>query len=355
MRHERQNGANASGNTTVAGVTVKPWTGGEVRLAADAITQDDSRRIGATAGVDQAIQINEKWSVSVGMTHRAQIDGDENPVDPLADDAVSPIEVAPQSALVFDEAYTAAYAGVGYRGKHSAGSVRFEARDAASSRRYAGIFGGAREASERFSYAGAARIQHEKTDQIDGSQVERRTVDVRVGTAFRPRGEGIVVYDRFDVQHDETVGQQRSWKAVNNLGVNMMLSDRTQMAINHGLKYSETEINGVEVDSVTQLAGVEVRHDISKRWDIGIHGSALIDHNTRTVDYAWGPSIGVSPAKNVWASVGYNVDGFKDKDFEAASYSRKGLYLKLRIKFDQTTADELLQRISPKRSSSALQ
>ena len=272
------------------------------------------------------------------------------PVDPLADDALSPVEVAPQSALIFDEAYSAAYAGVGYRGDKSAGSARVEARDAATSNRYAGILGGAREASERFSYAGAARIQKETTDQLDGSKLERRTVDLRVGTAYRPRGEGIIVYNRFDVKHDETIDRQKSWKAINNLGVNMMLSDRTQMSLNHGLKYTETKINNVEVDSVTQLAGVEVRHDISKRWDIGLHASALIDHNTNTVDYAWGPSIGVSPAKNVWASVGYNVDGFKDRDFEAASYSRKGLYLKLRLKFDQTTADELLDRISPKRS-----
>ena len=79
VRHERQNGANASGNTTVAGVTLKPWTGGELRLAADTITQDDSRRIGGTVGVDQAVQINERWSASVGVTHRAQIDGDDTP------------------------------------------------------------------------------------------------------------------------------------------------------------------------------------------------------------------------------------------------------------------------------------
>ena len=348
VRHERQNGANASGNTTVAGLTIKPWTGGEVRLAADSITQDSGRRLGATVGVDQAIQIDEKWSASLGVTHRAQIDGDETPIDPLADAAQSPIEVAPQSALVFDEAYTATYAGVGYRGLKAAASARVEARDAAMSERYAGILGGAREASERFSYAGAARVQYETTEQPDGSSLDRRSVDVRVGTAFRPRGEGVVVYDRFDVKHDEVFGQSQSWKVVNNLGANFMLSDRTQMALNHGIKYGESEINGVGVEGLTQLAGVEVRHDISKRWDVGIHASALINHNTNTVDYAWGPSVGVTPAKNVWVSVGYNVDGYSDQDFEAAEFSRKGAYLKLRIKFDQTTAGELLNRISPK-------
>ena len=350
VRHERQNGANASGSTTVAGITMKPWTGGELRLAADSITQDSGQRLGATVGVDQSVQIDEKWSATLGMTHRTQIDGDETPLDPLADVANSPIEVAPQSALVFDEAYTATYAGVGYVGETAAGSARVEARDAATSQRYAGIFGAAREASERFSYAGAARVQYETNEQPDGSSTDRRQIDVRVGTAFRPRGEGVVAYNRFDVKHEEVFGQSKAWKVVNNLGANFMLSDRTQMSLNHGIKYGESEINGVDVEGLTQLAGVEVRHDISKRWDVGIHASALVNHATDTVDYAWGPSVGVSPAKNVWMSVGYNVDGYSDQDFEAAEFSRKGAYLKLRIKFDQTTASELLDRISPKSS-----
>ena len=349
LRHERQNGANASGNTTVAGLTLKPWTGGELRVAADSITQDSGRRLGATVGVDQSVQFDENWSATAGMTHRAQIDGDEAPLDPLADAAVSPIEVAPQSTLVFDEAYTAMYAGIGYVGVTAAGSARIEARDAATSQRYAGIFGAAREASERFSYAGAARVQYETNEQPGGASIDRRQVDVRIGTAFRPRGEGVVAYNRFDVKHEEVFGQSKAWKVVNNLGANFMLSDRTQMAVNHGIKYGESEINGVEVDGVTQLAGVEVRHDITETLDIGIHASALVNHNTNTVDYAWGPSVGISPAKNVWLSVGYNVDGYTDRDFEAAEYSRKGAYLKLRLKFDQTTAGELLDRISPKR------
>ena len=350
VRHERQNGANASGSTTVAGITLKPWTGGEVRVAADSITQDSGQRLGATVGVDQSVQINEKWSATAGMTHRSQIDGDEVPLNPLADAANSPIEVAPQSALVFDEAYTATYAGIGYVGKSAAGSARIEARDAATSERYAGIFGAAREASERFSYAGAARVQYETNEQPGGESIDRRQVDVRIGTAFRPRGEGVVVYNRFDVKHEEVFGQSKAWKAVNNLGANFMLSDRTQVALNHGIKYGESEINGIDVEGTTQLAGVEVRHDITERWDVGIHASALMNHNTNTVEYAWGPSVGVSPAKNVWMSVGYNVDGYSDEEFEAAEYSRKGAYLKLRIKFDQTTAGELLDRISPKRS-----
>jgi len=85
---------------------------------------------------------------------------------------------------------------------------------------------------------------------------------------------------------------------------------------------------------------------VTERIDIGLRGSVLTGKDAGTA-YSWGPSVGVSPVDNVWLSAGYNVQGFKDKDFEAAEYARKGAYLQLRIKFDQNTASGLLRRISP--------
>jgi len=50
---------------------------------------------------------------------------------------------------------------------------------------------------------------------------------------------------------------------------------------------------------------------------------------------------------NVWLSLGYNFNGFDDDDFEAARYTREGLYLKLRVKFDEDTARNILDMLSP--------
>ncbi|MEO1419896.1 MAG: hypothetical protein AAFU66_02950, partial [Pseudomonadota bacterium] len=80
---------------------------------------------------------------------------------------------------------------------------------------------------------------------------------------------------------------------------------------------------------------------------VGFSGSALISQSGQT-DFQYGPNVGVSPAENVWVSLGYNVAGFNDNDFEAAEFSRRGPYIKLRIKFDQHTAKGLLDRISPR-------
>ncbi|MEM7768391.1 MAG: hypothetical protein AAF253_13035 [Pseudomonadota bacterium] len=68
---------------------------------------------------------------------------------------------------------------------------------------------------------------------------------------------------------------------------------------------------------------------------------------TGTSEYSIGPSIGFSPKENIWASVGYNVTGFRDEDFQAAEYTREGLYLKFRLKFDENDVSGLLKHVTP--------
>ena len=42
--------------------------------------------------------------------------------------------------------------------------------------------------------------------------------------------------------------------------------------------------------------------------------------------------------RNIWLSVGYNFEGFEDRDFSAAGYTATGPYIRFRMKFDQDTA-----------------
>ena len=39
----------------------------------------------------------------------------------------------------------------------------------------------------------------------------------------------------------------------------------------------------------------------------------------------------------MWISAGYNVAGYRDRDFEDDRYTRQGPYVTMRLKFDQTT------------------
>ena len=47
---------------------------------------------------------------------------------------------------------------------------------------------------------------------------------------------------------------------------------------------------------------------------------------------------------NLWLGVGYNLAGFRDRDFTSAKATAKGWYLYLRMKADQGEKDITTQR-----------
>ena len=56
----------------------------------------------------------------------------------------------------------------------------------------------------------------------------------------------------------------------------------------------------------------------------------------RGAQYALGPEIGFTIAKNLRLGLGYNVTGFNDRDLSAENYTQQGAYLALRLKFDES-------------------
>ena len=181
-----------------------------------------------------------------------------------------------------------------------------------------------------------------------GSTSSASQLDVRLGGAWRPRDEDTIVFDRLDISHRNNEVGERETKIVNNLAVNTVFKDRLQVTANYGVKNVRTEIAGQQLESWNHLVGGEARFDVTERIDLGLRGQLLTSEGTNTTDYSFGPSIGISPVKNLWLSAGYNFEGFKDDDFEAAEFSRQGAYLQMRFKFDQDTARGLLRRISPR-------
>ena len=338
VSHQINKGDNVDSSTTIAGITAEPWTGARLTAAADYLTQDTGERLGATFGVDQQVQIDNNWSASFGVSRRQELgeNGELSAVDDIVADG-------PVSALENNQDFTSVFIGAGFRNDNTQASSRFELRKSSDATRYAGILSAARDVSEEISFAGALRI--EQSDNNDAP--DERRIEARLGFAARPRDEGVIIFDRFDLRQNVVAGELTSWKAINNLGLNAQLNNRWQLSLNHGIKYSQLDTGGQSFSGFTQLVGVETRYDITDQIDIGAHVMALYSHNSRTLDYSFGPSIGINPAKNIWVSAGYNFDGFADDDFSFAEYTRRGPFVRLRIKFDQNTAAGLLDAISP--------
>ncbi len=343
ISHDILNNTNGKSENTSAGISYAPWAGTEVSVGSDMITSESGRRIGATIGLDQQFQFSPKWSSSFGLTNRRIFNG-TGVVDQIAPDIAT-------SSLETNEAYMAGYVGFGYRTKETSVSTRLELRDSSQSQAVTANLAAAREISETLSFAGAVRAYF-RDQNINGDATisgKSTRIDGRFGTAWRPKNnDGLVFLNRFDVNLNNSATGNNVTKLINNFTANAMLTERLQLAGHYGVKYVKNKYEGTTYSGFTHLVGAETRFDITERIDVGLHGSVIYGQGSDSFSYAYGPSIGISPVKNVWMSVGYNVNGYKDQDFSAAEYSQKGMYLKFRFKFDQNSARGLLDMISPK-------
>lgn len=129
----------------------------------------------------------------------------------------------------------------------------------------------------------------------------------------------------------------REWAAADRQGNLFRLEQRNQWSLYYGSKYAFDEYDGVAYRGYTDLAGAEWRYDLTPRWDLGVQASSLNAWSQGTHEYSFGPQAGFTPFSNGWLTLGYNLRGFHDRDFEAARYTAEGPFLKIRIKFDQNT------------------
>ena len=336
LRHEIVEGNDVTAHNTTAGLNFTPWKGSQLTLSSDHITQDSARRIGATVGLDQQVQLDNQWSVSAGVRSRRVIDADGEYREVAPDAAVSPFEV--------NEDFDSGYVGVGWRDNVTSLSGRVEGRSSTQGDTYIASASATRELSEEFSLAAAARGV---ITEPEGSSRGSSRTDVRLGAAYRPRDEDIIVFNRLDWIDEKDATGRDTTKIVNNVAANAQVSDRWQLTGNWGVKHVQTDLLGESLSSWSHLVGAETRYDITDWLDVGARAQIMKTDGVDGLAYSFGPNVGVSPVDNVWISAGYNVEGYEDDDFEAAEYSRKGPYIQIRLKFDQDSARGLLKRISP--------
>jgi len=85
------------------------------------------------------------------------------------------------------------------------------------------------------------------------------------------------------------------------------------------------------------LLGARVTRDVTQRIDVGVLASTLRQDAGIASQSAWGAEAGYRLVTNVWVSAGYNWSGFTDRDLAASDYTQRGVYLRLRAKFDETS------------------
>ena len=266
----------------------------------------------------------------------------------IAGSTVQPLENSfplPSGSLTDD--FIAGWGGAMYRSENWTGTTRLEYRNADSGDHYGLLGGFYREEIAGHGFSTSLTLFRDRANtggQTIGS-------DLRLSWAYRPDLSSWIFLDRLDLIYDsQTQNQmdQRSWRLINNFNANWMPTTETQFSFQYGAKYVRSNFVNMDYTGFTDLFGVDMRHDINKTTDWGLHASTLHSWNSKTIRFALGADIGLTVAENTWLSFGYNIVGFHDDDFSQSRYTAQGPYVTFRIKADKDVfKDWLKQGLQP--------
>ena len=369
--YEIAEGDTVDARTARVGFDVQPWSGARISLAGN---QQDIVEYGprtfAAYGFAQSVVLDQSWSLDFSLdgnkTLNGGIDPDTvlNPAQPVASGGF----IGNGTNPILTEDFTALTAGATYRGERWSWAGRAEYRDGERENRYGLTTSLLRQIGEGSAVGGA--FSWLRAEQDGGAASEVTSLEISI--AHRPMDSDWSFLNKLELRSDEISnavagqpgpigsatllvgGDQRSQRIVNSFSLNYSPTtsvlnmfggndwlDRSEFAFFWGTRYVSDRFGSADVEGWSNLFGADARFDLSETFDIGASASVREGNGGRAWTWSVGPNIGISPVENTWVSVGYNITGFEDRDFEAARYTRDGPYVTFRLRFDQQTFRDL--------------
>ncbi|WP_298169229.1 isopeptide-forming domain-containing fimbrial protein [Novosphingobium sp.] len=366
-------GAGSQGETRTlrGGLEVQPWTGAKI---ATVIGQQATKGLAAT-GEQQAITeqgrrafaaygLAQSLPISKALTLDATIDGNKviGGKSALATNGGTAVVGASNQTTIAED-FTAYTLGATWRSGRWSATARAELRDGELSKRKGLTFGMIRQMGEGSVVGGAVTF----STMRDASGATSEVGSAAISIAHRPATSAFAFLSKFEFRSDRisgvtaangngtgaatdgtalTVdGNARSRRIVASFSgdwapngrVDGQMVQRTELSVFVAARHNLDRYQGFDLAGTTVLGGVDARIGIGKRIEVG--GSATVRRSLSdgTTSYAIGPQIGIVPADNVMVVIGYNLTGFRDRDFAAARNTSKGLFATMRVKFDSNS------------------
>lgn len=344
------------------GFELAPWSGARfvTTLGQQDIAEAGSRSY-AAFGLAQSVSLTDR------ITLDATVDGNRKLGGADAADLINPLHPAAngghlsQSGTQFEN-FTALTLGLGWRVTDWSATLRGEWRDGEFDNRKGLTAGVIRQLGDGITVGGGASWTRATGDATASTEL----LQAALAAAFRPANSEFAALGKLEYRSDRVTGavlgqlppvgrtalsvdgDARSDRFVASLSTNWrpqgdcedagregcQTVNRAEIGVFLGARYNLDRLEAQDVTSTALVGGLNARFGIGERIEVG--GSATVRANMSdgTTSYAFGPQIGVSPAKNTLLTVGYNVKGFRDADFEAARHTQDGIYAAVRIKFD---------------------
>ena len=329
--HEVTNNDKTTTQNTRIGLSKDLWKGAKAKTTYTQEHSHEGQRNYATLGLTQKIKLTDTIRADFSIDHAKTIGTKQKHFNKN--------EPATQGTQTDD--YTAFSVGLGSDEKDWSWTSRFELRKGELEDKINVIASVIRRLDDGKQLSG--KLSYYNSDKSNG---EYKIISkLSLGSAWHPSEDNFVFFSRLDLVDEKSntnntdSGNQkiRTQKIVHNMHYSRKLNNKTQLALHHGIKRIIDKNKQSKLSATIDTGTVEIRHDINKKWDIGVKGGYLRDWTEKTTETMAGISMGVTPAKNAWFEMGYNFKGFDDSDFDNNNYKQKGAYLNFTYKFDQNS------------------
>lgn len=357
--YEIAKGEAIDARTFRAGLELTPWQGGSV---ATSIGQQ-SGTAGAGGGQFASVAVAQTIALSPQITISATLDGNRILGDaPASGDVVNPGQPpangGPLSVerTLFEDFTAATLSGTWRAGQWTA-TGRGEYRAGQFADRKGLAFGIIRQIGEGRSLGG--NFLWTRADGADGGS--SAIIDAGLTLALRPAEIDWSLLGRIEYRSDSVTGALAgnlspvgrtalmvtgdavSRRLIGSLSANWSPgAGRNPGQLNEiglflGTRYGFDQVDGLDLEGLTALAGVDLRLGLNDWLDLG--GSASIRANVTdgSLSYAVGPQASFAVAQGALLSVGYNFAGFRDPDFSVDRALDQGVFAAIRFKFDAET------------------
>ncbi|HEX8464985.1 MAG TPA: hypothetical protein VF627_10255, partial [Abditibacterium sp.] len=117
--------------------------------------------------------------------------------------------------------------------------------------------------------------------------------------------------------------------------VNFQQNAHLRLSGHYSAKLNADKSNGFSSQTWAQLLSARAIYDLNRKTEVSAQGAVLKTKGSG-VQTGWGAELGRMMGRDLWLSAGYNASALSDGDLNGSGYSRRGPYLRIRFKFDES-------------------
>lgn len=348
--YEIAKGSQQDTRTLRAGIELTPWQGGRITSGfGQQQGADTGKRSFAAFGMAQSLSVSRQLTIDATVDASRMLGGTDRA-------RLANASQSGASGGALAESFTATTLGATWRSGRWSLTGRGEWRDGQFVDTRGITLGAIRQIGEGSMLGGAFTLT--RANGADGAA--SKTLNAALALAHRPAGAPVAVVGKVELRADSVInavagqpgpaggtvlsvsGNARSSRVIGSVALDWSprerdrnrLVRRSEVSLFGAVRHNFDRYEGVDLSGTTLIGGIDARYGLGERFEVGARASLRTNLADGTSSFSVGPQIGFSPAKDTLLTVGYNVKGYRDRDFSAARSTDRGLYANVRVKFD---------------------